>query len=423
MASTQLEIQNPWWHDKNEIHKDFHLTNVLEKSYYYPQPLLKKLTLAPGDFHIFRGPRQVGKTTLVKEWIRQLLLEKKVPAQSILYLSCEGLEHFSELQDILIGWFKNQKRDCFLFLDEISFVPEWQRAVLLLFNAGLLRQSCLCVTGSNARDLKESGERFPGRRGKGKDCSLYPLTWKDYQDLACFQNLTEEKLVEIYFRIGGFPHAIRDYVEYGGVTDETVTTYRNWILTDAARFELSEEILKQILYRVAQTLGSRITWPSLIETTTVKSHETALAYVEHLQDAFLCHTLHCYDPKINGPAFSKARKIYFIDPLLYFLARGWKENVVNIAPWIEEQVSDPRIYGSLLESFFINLAKQSFPSVYFWYSTKIKKEVDLVLPQKEALEIFEIKKGSEQPYRVLGKNVTILGAKDLFKTTWHPVGV
>lgn len=417
MTSTLLEIQNKWWKEKEAILEDLHIQAIQNKTFYYPHPILKTLSLQGGDFHIFRGPRQVGKTTLMKEWIHKLLLEKNVPPQNIFYFSCEEVEHFSKLREFLLPWLQEKKEENYLFLDEVSFVPQWQRAVLSLFNAGLLRHTCLCVTGSNARDLKESSERFPGRRGQGKDISLYPLMPQEYKTLPCFQSKTEEELLDIYFKVGGFPHAIRDYVEYGTVTDATFMTYRNWIITDAARFELSEEILKQILFRIAQTLSSRITWPALIETTTVKSHETALNYVEHLEDAFLCHTLHCYDFKTQMPAFSKSRKIYFIDPLLYYLALAWKGNVVSIAAWAEKYISDPMIYGGLLENVFVSLAKRSFPAAYFWYSTKLKKEVDLVIPQKEGVGLFEIKKGGAKPFRALGKDVTLLSTKDLSQTT------
>ncbi|MBI4211209.1 MAG: ATP-binding protein, partial [Deltaproteobacteria bacterium] len=385
-----LELQNPWWKNALAIDQDQHLLAISNKSYRFEPTFVHRVDLEAGDIFVLRGPRQVGKTTAVKLLIQKLLRQSVIP-QNIFYLSCESIATFQELQEILSAYLLKHKGHTFIFLDEISFVSEWQRAILALANMGLTQNSSLLLTGSNARDLKISSERLPGRRGHGKDLHLFPLSIPEMQQLPCFQNLSFASMLNLYERIGGFPRAIADYVNVGLVTDETYEIYRNWIIGDAERFSLRQETLRTILYRIAVTRGTQITWPKLIENSPVRSHETALEYVEHLQDAFLCKVLHCYDPDNHGPVFQKARKLYFIDPILYPLALCWQMGIVNISRWFETLLQKNDERGTIFESIAINHVARLLPEVYYWYSSKLKKEVDLIVRHQNQLSLYEVK--------------------------------
>ena len=418
MDSKLLNLQNPWWEDLGWQKSDPHLSLVQGQPYYYHNPLIHHLEFNPNQIHILRGPRQVGKTTLIKEWVDRLIRKENAQAANVLLISCEGMESFDELQKILIDWLSAKKNErIYIFLDEVTFVKEWQRVILACFNVGLLQQATVVITGSNARDLKESSERLPGRRGAGKDIQLYPLMPFQYRELDCFQGYTTQNLIETYLKVGGFPHAIRDFVTTGSISEETFRTYRNWIIGDAVHYGLSEEILKHILFRIYETTGTRITWSSLIENTTVKSHETALTYIEHLQDAHLCEILYCYDLEKHGPAIHKARKIHFIDPLLYYLAAAWKKNLTPIWKWIELPETFTSVQASLLESVFAVQSKVQHADQniipYFWYSTKTKQEVDLVLLSGEQKLLYEIKWSGGHEFNALGEKVRVLTQNDL----------
>lgn len=413
--SNIIALQNPWWEDPHRIDEDPHLLEIQGKSYRYKPSLIDRISFNKGDIHVIRGPRQVGKTTTLKLIIKELL-EDANRANSIIYLSCESLESFQEMEKVLIDCLKDRTGDhLYLFLDEISFVHMWQRAILALSNMGLLKNVTVILTGSNARDLKESSERLPGRRGKGRDYKLYPLSIIEMADLDCFKNKALEELLEIYMVIGGFPRAISDYATYGSVTDTTYETYRNWIIGDAERYNLRQETLKQILYRISATISSRVTWPTLIENSPVKSHETALQYVEHLQDAFLCTINYCYDPKTEGTAFQKARKIYFVDPLLFIIAGTWRDGVPSGYNWMMQQLRNSQLRGAIFESVVINHISRIYEKSFFWYSTKLKKEVDLVIKDQQQLNLYEVKLGPSKSFKAMGQEVKILDPKSFLR--------
>ena len=412
MTADLIAIQNPWWYQPDfGPADDHHLTAVIGAPFRLERKSLGDLhhEFGPGDIYVVRGARQVGKTTLLKEWICALL-GRSVQGLDIIFLSCESIATFAELQSILATWIESRRDSLrlYLFLDEVSFVKEWQRAILWCANAGLLRNATVVLTGSNARDLKESSERLPGRRGKGLDIAIHPASPRELRELPCFSHLSNDALLELYFKMGGFPHALRDVVTCGRVTDETYRTYQNWIIGDAARYDLSIESLRHMMYRIFVTVGSRVTLTSLIEQTPLKSHETGLRYLEHLDEAFLCRTHYCYDVDKGGPAYHKSRKIYFVDPLLYYIADSWKLGLTNIWDLSVQLLSDAGFKGTILESCVVVVASRKYET-FFWYSSKTKKEIDLVVREAGDISLFDVKSAPEKHQNLLGRKVTYIG--------------
>jgi uncharacterized protein len=408
MISDRLALMNPWWTDSEKFIRDDALLRLEASPVFFKNPLLDTLPLTGRPFHIIRGPRQVGKTTFLKLLIKKALVQELFKSNQIAFFSCESLEKFSDMIATIEPWLlANQAaQPLMLLLDEVSFVSEWQRAILHFENLGLFKNTTLIVTGSNARDLKESSEKFPGRRHGGLDLSFYPLSPKELATLPAYQNLSPNEILELYELIGGFPHAVASYHKFGYVTVDVYETYRNWIVGDAARYKLHEETLKHILYRILICAPHRITWPQLIENTPIKSHETALEYVEHLQDAFICRIVFCYNPDKNGPDFHKARKLFFIDPLLYYVAMGWMLGHFDLREIVPNKLLDQPFRAKIFESYAATLLSRTEP-IYFWYSTKEKKEVDIVRSNKQPLELWDCKISKGSAYKAMQKDLTV----------------
>ncbi len=77
-----LSFLNPWWEDKQAIQLDKHLNEVKNFKYIYSTPLLKK-EFKLGNIYTIRGPRQIGKTTFLKQLIKQKL--QTVDKENIFY--------------------------------------------------------------------------------------------------------------------------------------------------------------------------------------------------------------------------------------------------------------------------------------------------------------------------------------------------
>ncbi len=407
MNLNSIKILNPWWEKPEAIESDEHIVQIKDKPYYFNNPVKSELALEPGRGYIMRGSRQIGKTTLLKEKIKEAIQVKRVAATKCIFLSCESFGNYEKLRDTIVDWLGTKRTDqTVICLDEITFVDDWQRCVLWLYNSALLKNSSLFITGSNARDLKKMAERFPGRNVK--EVNLYPLNVDDYATLDCFKGKPKAELLETYMKVGGFPHAIRDLCEFGQVLDETYETYSNWIFGDAHRFSLSREVLIHILFRIFDTLSTQVTWQRIIEKTPVKSHETASAYVEHLELAFLCKVLNCYEIDKEMASPRKAKKIYFIDPLLYVVAGGYLRGFRNSFKWWIEYLNKPENRGNVFESVVINHLARIHDPIYYWYSSNLKREVDILLKQGKDIELYDVKLQPQTVKPVMGKTVKII---------------
>lgn len=414
MDIDSIQLLNPWWSHREAIQEDLHLKQVLAKPYYLDNPIKKGIDLIGGKAFLLRGARQVGKTTLLKEMILKAISSETISHDHCLFLSCEAFGGFKELQEFLAHWLSAHKGSpVLLCLDEITFIEEWQRAILWILNAGLLQKATTLITGSNARDLKKMSERFPGRNVK--EIRVYPFSLKDYRHLPCFQALNDTELLATYLRVGGFPHALRDYYEYGAVTDETYETYANWIFGDAHRFQLTQDLLTHILFRIFDTLASQVTWQRLIEKSPVKSHETAAAYTEHLDLSFLCQVLNCYDPDKEMASSRRAKKIYFTDPLLYALAGGYLRGIRNVYSWWLAKLSAAEYEGKIFESVVVNHFARSHDPVYYWYSAGLKREVDLLVRRGDELDLFDIKLQPQKIKPALGCEVHVVTPQEFVK--------
>jgi hypothetical protein len=73
-----------------------------------------------------------------------------------------------------------------LFIDEITAVAGWQKAIKRLADSGALRKVLLITTGSKAGDIQREAELLPGRKGK-LDRTIYlflQLPYKVFYDKA-----------------------------------------------------------------------------------------------------------------------------------------------------------------------------------------------------------------------------------------------
>src|SRR3989338_2858176 len=178
-----LTIQNPWWDNPQSVNQDEKLVEFESSKFkYLPQEILN-LKLRPGDINIITGPRQTGKSTSIKLYIRQLL-KNSFPAGSILFFNCDALSSQKDLTNLVMEFVsRDEKKETCIFLDEVTSVDSWPQGIKWLADSGLLKRSAVFLTGSSSINLKKHGEFLPGRRGKGIDIAFLPITFADYLSL------------------------------------------------------------------------------------------------------------------------------------------------------------------------------------------------------------------------------------------------
>jgi uncharacterized protein len=168
---------------------------------------LAELPREPGII-VIRGPRQYGKSTWLEYQLRETLLQ--FGPGTALFLNGDYIAGPNELErdiESLMSYFPKEASVRRLFIDEITAVAGWQKAIKRLADRGVLRKVLLITTGSKASDIQREAELLPGRKGKlARTIYLFAqLPYKIFYDKA-FPTLRAQTLAA-YLIAGGSPLA------------------------------------------------------------------------------------------------------------------------------------------------------------------------------------------------------------------------
>ncbi len=419
-----IEQFNSWWKGRDFIEEDEDYSKWKESKVRWIPEAIEKISLESFSLNFIFGPRQVGKTTLLKLVIKKLL-DRGVDPKAIFYMRCDYLSDYKELMEVLDEYMKFRRiegiESSYFLLDEITFPKEWFRAIKLYIDMGKFKRDVLILTGSLSMYLKGEVETFPGRRGRGRDIIMYPLSFREFVKVAApelysripkIKDVAEiekclklrpwkEELYDLfvlYLKSGGFPRAVKDVLEKGKVSEETYDTYLSWIRGDLIRLGKSEGVAKRIIKAILERVPSPVGWNTIAKEVEVGSHKTVFSYVEFFEKSFVLEVLQYFNPNTLEPEFKKEKKIHFMDPFLYHLFSRW---------CLIEGPGEDKIVESVVAS---HLARKY--EVGYWRSGG---EVDVVT--KDGIG-FEVKwRRNAKPSRVKAgkiRNVVTLSKEDFF---------
>lgn len=391
MESFLFEKHNPWWLDVNNIETDKVLTEFAAQKHRYYHPYLETFSHQDSVI-IIRGPRRIGKTTLLKLLVKKLLFEQNVNPKNVLYYPCDRIENFNELYELILNYQGlNLPGRKFIFLDEISFVREWQRAIKDLWDSGDLEQTTVVLSGSNALDLKMLGERLPGRRGAMDQVNIdyYPLTFDEFTRLEGM-NGDRTSLLNDYLITGGFPQAINEFYNKHFISNYLYDSYLSWIEGDLYKAGKSERLTIPIFGEILSHLGSTVSWYKIAKNTGLGSHSTVESYLDIFQKLFVSFNLNFYSIDQKKTFASKNKKIYFIDPVILQSAKCKVDGFTDrFFDYSSSFTFDPEFLPALMENMVAShLLKAGGRLSFGRYQDK---EVDFVLTKSGRDHFFEVK--------------------------------
>jgi hypothetical protein len=402
-----LQQHNPWWIRKEMILDDVNILDYQQKKYQYVPPIVGDYPVNTDAILTLRGPRQIGKSTSLKLLIRKLLLEDKIPEKTVFYFSLDRIEDFNQLYDLLSCYLNDIRTKTndrlHIFLDEISFVREWQRCIKALADEGRLKNATLLLTGSNTIDIMKGSERMPGRRGSldKLDYDQLPLTFYEFikmidpaiecnniEHLIFSQNLLNSRFKE-YLITGGFPLTMNLFYSQEYISSFAYQIYVNWIEGDIGRVGKSERNLYQIMSRVLTHLSTGISWHSMSKEAGIVSHKTVQEYIELLERMYVLYTIPFIDLSSKLPKYRKNKKIAFTDPLIFHCFSGMDKGVSdNLYHASLKFLDDPNQLGKLVENIVGRHIALKYKNIFYWQG---KKEIDFVVKEQNKLKFFEVK--------------------------------
>ncbi|MGB0881109.1 MAG: ATP-binding protein [Polaribacter sp.] len=321
-----------------------------------------------GKAIVIVGARQVGKTTLINEILKDkeyLFLDADDPSTRSLLQSptTEQIRTF-------IGDYK------YIFLDEAQRIP--QIGLTLKIITDQFKEVQLFVSGSSSFDLgNELNEPLTGRKW---EYELFPISWEEYENKIGF--IKSEQQIENRLLYGFYPEIINNQGKEREALKNLVNSY---LYRDILSFSdiRKPEVLEKLLQALALQMGSEVNYNELSQLIGINKI-TVQKYIEILEKGYIVFRLHSFSRNIRNE-IKHNRKIYFYD-------NGIRNMIIGNFNPLNLRIDK----GALWENFLVserkkqNLYKDTFAKMYFW-RTKQQQEIDFVEENNGKIVGFEFK--------------------------------
>lgn len=403
-----LTDRSAWWRDPEWERDDPDLREAAESPFLYePDPLAG---LRPEGLYVLRGPRRVGKSVEVKRAIAATITRGANP-RLIFFCSCDGLSAQDVRRLIVVG----QKDTATLsgdrhwFLDEITAVPGWATVIKELRDGDpVFRRSCVVLSGSSARDLREATKALAGRRGDVADSDrlLLPMDFRSFcLSIGGFERLPEEALRprdlltasgeraiaelapffsdldhawQSYLRVGGFPRAVSDFVGSAEVSDGFVQALWDVIAGDAFQSTgMADADVATFLERLVIGIGSPLNASAVARDVGLSDNHRVNDRIRALEFALMAWRCHRIERDL--PNLRAQEKVYFLDPLIARLPHRRDER--------RRDADDPQLTEQQLGILLLRAAGDGGPgalleaSTVMYERTSSEAEIDFVGPE------------------------------------------
>lgn len=256
---------------------------------------LPQLPDAPGVL-VVRGPRQYGKSTWLEGQLRATVAQ--AGPGSAFYLNGDHLADATALVDEIRALAPMFRRDApvrRLFIDEVTAVDGWEKALKRVLDADVLHDVLVVTTGSRATDLRRGSERLPGRKGK-LDRTHYWFTPVAFAD---FERTVGDRFgahtVIAYLLSGGCPIAAAELAQHGRLPEYVIEMVRDWIFGECAVTGRDRSSLVAVWQVLLARGGAPIGQANLAREAGLANNTVAAGYVQLLADLMCVGQVFAWD--------------------------------------------------------------------------------------------------------------------------------
>jgi len=324
--------------------------------------------IGKGKAILLIGPRQVGKTTLIKNILQHddyLFLDVDDPTIKSLLTN----PNTAQIQSI-VG---NNKT---IFIDEAQRILGIGLTLKIITDQ--FKDVQLFVSGSSFFDLSsELNEPLTGRKW---EYELYPISWEEFEAKVGF--VKSEQELENRLLYGFYPDVLNNSGEEVDVLKQLVNSYlyRDILAYSNIR---KPEFLSKLVQALALQIGSEVNYNELSQIVGVDKN-TISRYIDILEKGYVVFRLSSFSSNLRNE-IKKNQKIYFYDNGIRNMILG------NFKP-----LDIRKDKGALWENFLVserikqNRYKNSLAKSYFW-RTKQQQEIDFVEENQAEITGFEFK--------------------------------
>ncbi len=337
---------------------------------------LVKKKVGSGKAIMIIGPRQVGKTTLIQNELKNknfAFLNGDDPVVRNLLKEANT----EQLRQII-----GDKK--IVFIDEAQRIEGIGLSLKIIIDQ--FKDVQVWVSGSSSFSLsQELNEPLTGRKWQYE---LFPISWQELENHIGF--LKAQQQLDTRLLYGFYPDVINNPGDEIEILKNLVDNYLYRDILAYAEIR-KPKVLEQLVQSLALQVGSEVNFAELSTHIGVDKN-TVKRYIDLLEKGYVIYSLSSFSRNLRNE-IKKNKKIYFYD-------NGIRNMIIgNFNP-----LSLRGDVGAIWENFLIserlkqNNYNQSLARSYFWRTTQ-KQEIDYVEDQAGVITGFEFKWNPKRKFK------------------------
>ena len=344
---------NPWWED------DYLFDGVVREKY------IDKLTtyLPNRDIIFLTGLRRVGKTSILKNFIYNLIQHHNIEPKYIFYISLD----FFILKDLSIAEIVKEYRKIqklssdakiYLFFDEVTYKESYALELKNLYD---LENVKIYASSSSTSLLRDKNAYLSGRQ---RVIEVLPLDFKEY---LSFKNITIKKrdshLLESYFESYLFDGGMPEYILSNDIS-YLHNLIENIIYKDVIAFHniRNEKVIQDFYRLLMERCGKQLSLNKVAKILDI-GVDSVRRYFSYFENVYLLYAIEKFG-KLNE-RIKNPKKIYSGDIGLRNITTGFRDK------------------GAIFENLIFLSLKHLHPC----YLYKNGIEIDFITEDKMLIEV------------------------------------
>jgi len=270
---------------------------------------------------VLTGIRRSGKSVMLK-LIMEELKQNGIDEKQFININFENLINrelttSDKLHKYILKKASEIKKKCYIFLDEIQEVKDWEKCINSL-RVNEEYNFDIYITGSNAKLL--SGELSTYLAGRYVEFVIYPFSFKEFLDTlkSIQQSISIREAFQKYIKFGGMPFLYNLAFEEEPSLQYLNDIYSSIILKDITQrnkirdTDLLERVINYLIMNVGNNFSATSISKFFKSENRKVSVETILNYIKAAEEAFLIYKV-SRDDLIGKKILNVNEKYYIAD--------------------------------------------------------------------------------------------------------------
>ena len=340
---------------------------------------------------VLTGIRRSGKSVMLK-LIMEELKQNKIDEKQFININFENLINIElttadKLHEYILKKASEIKKKCYIFLDEIQEVKDWEKCINSL-RVNEEYDFDIYITGSNAKLL--SGELSTYLAGRYIEFVIYPFSFKEFLETlkSIQQDVSTREAFQKYVKFGGMPFLYNLAFEEEASLQYLKDIYSSIILKDITQrnkirdTDLLERVISYLIMNVGNNFSATSISKFFKSENRKVSVETILNYIKAAEESFLIYKV-SRDDLVGKKVLNVNEKYYIAD-------HGMREAILGSNQRDINQIFENIIYLELLrKGYNVRVGKVDNLEVDFVCTKgneKIYVQVTYLLASPETIE-------------------------------------